>query len=252
MNAYLTVNRAADTLSGMVKNKTEGHVTESMKQLLPSIEMMQLLFPDWTFKTCRLTHPNLDYISSNCKQLFGYSSDMVGQMGQQQLFRFIPEEDCEDMYNGLLFMQNFYHDHSPADFHKLRAVMLYRFVKPDGTIITVRDEKASLQMKDSKYLYYTMYKDVSHEVPFTGVKLAFYSKAGGQKIAEYRPAGTDAQLSSREGELLLLIRSGLSTKEMAWQMNISHHTVRNIRQRMFEKFRVSNSIELINNTRHII
>jgi DNA-binding CsgD family transcriptional regulator len=50
----------------------------------------------------------------------------------------------------------------------------------------------------------------------------------------------------------LLIRSGLSTKEMAWQMNISHHTVRNIRQRMFEKFKVSNSIELINRTLNIL
>ena len=54
------------------------------------------------------------------------------------------------------------------------------------------------------------------------------------------------QISKRETELVALIRKGLRTKEIADQLKISHHTVRNIRQRMFEKYNVNNSIELLN------
>lgn len=251
MNARLPLNRAAETLSKLVKTKIEGRQVASLQQILPSIEMMQLIFPEWTFKTCRLTHPNLGFISSNCQQLFGYKRDILTEMDQKQLYDFVPEEDCEDLYNSVLFLQNFYSEQKPDDFHKLRSVMHYRFIRRDGAIITLRDEKAALSLGHSNYLYYTIYKDISRETAFNGVKLSIYSNVTGEKITEFRRAANEPQLSDREGELLLLIRSGLTTKEMAWQMNISHHTVRNIRQRMFEKFSVSNSIELINKTAHI-
>jgi DNA-binding CsgD family transcriptional regulator len=250
MNARLPLNRAAETLSSLVKTKTDGREVKSLQQILPSIEMMQLIFPEWTFKTCRLTHPNLDFISSNCQQLFGYKRDLMSEMDQKKIYDFVPEEDCEDLYNSILFLQNFYSDQHPDSFHQLRSVMQYRFIRHDGTVITLRDEKASLKMGQSNYLYYTIYKDVTRETTFSGVKLSIYSNVTGAKITEFRRPAAVAQLSEREGELLLLIRSGLTTKEMAWQMNISHHTVRNIRQRMFEKFNVSNSIELINKTAH--
>jgi DNA-binding CsgD family transcriptional regulator len=252
MDPRLPVSRAAETLGALVKAKTAGRPVQSLQQLLPSIQMMQYICPEWTFKTCRLTHPELGFISSNCQQLFGYKPDRMTQMGQNDLYAYVPEEDCEELYNCLLFLQNFYSDQKPEDFHKVRSVMQYRFIRRDGTIINLRDEKAAVSMGESNYLYYTMYKDVSREVLFSGIKLSVYSNITGEKITEYRRPTSQANLSDREGELLLLIRGGLTTKEMAWKMNISHHTVRNIRQRMFEKFNVSNSIELINKTAHII
>lgn len=45
-----------------------------------------------------------------------------------------------------------------------------------------------------------------------------------------------------------MIRKGLRTKEIADQLKISHHTVRNLRQRIFEKYNVNSSIELLNKT----
>lgn len=250
MNPHLPVNRAAEALSALVKHKTVGNPVNSLQKILPSIDMMQHLFPEWTFKTCRLTHPDLGFISSNCQQLFGYKRDRMTDMDANDIYSYMPEEDCEDMYNSLLFLQNFYRDQQPENIHKVRSVMQYRFIRRDGSIITLRDEKASVQMGGPDYLFYTVYKDISREVSFNGVKLSIYSNVTGEKITEYRRPN-ELQLSEREGELLLLIRSGLTTKEMAWQMHISHNTVRNIRQRMFEKFKVTNSIELINKTVHI-
>lgn len=67
-----------------------------------------------------------------------------------------------------------------------------------------------------------------------------------EKLAEFRPATQYIRLSKRETELVGLLRKGLRTKEIADQLKSSHHTVRNIRQRMFEKYNVNNSIELLN------
>lgn len=251
MNPYLPVHRASQTLMKLVREKTAGHPAESIEQILPSITMIQQVFPEWTFKTCRLTHPNLDFISSNCRQLFGYNSDHMGQMGQHELYEHVPEEDCEDLYNSILFMQNFYSDKSAEDIHKIRAVMHYRFIRKDGSVILLRDEKASIQLNNATQLYYAVYKDISREMLFSGVRLAIFSNTTGEKLAEYKPVSKMWQLSDREGELLRFIRSGLTTKEMAWQMNISPHTVRNLRQRLFEKFSVSSSIDLLNKTAHL-
>jgi len=46
--------------------------------------------------------------------------------------------------------------------------------------------------------------------------------------------------------LLSFIKQGLSTKEIAWHLNISPNTVRNIKSKLFEKYNVGNSIELLN------
>ena len=41
---------------------------------------------------------------------------------------------------------------------------------------------------------------------------------------------------------------GLTTKEIAAHLNISNNTVRNIKSRMFAKYKVNNTIELLNRT----
>ena len=96
-------------------------------------------------------------------------------------------------------------------------------------------------------LYYALYRDVTQERTFAGVKMELFRQ--GQtlsKVKDYKPSAERTQLSKREEELVTLIKQGLSTKEIAWQLSISPNTVRNIKSKLFEKFNVSNSIELLN------
>lgn len=71
-----------------------------------------------------------------------------------------------------------------------------------------------------------------------GINDFYQQDVSQEKLAEFRRQ--HLRLSKRETELVGLIKKGLRTKEIADQLKISHHTVRNIRQRMF------NSIELLN------
>jgi two-component system, NarL family, response regulator NreC len=52
-------------------------------------------------------------------------------------------------------------------------------------------------------------------------------------------------LTAKEREVLSLVSSGLTTKEIAVQLHISHHTVESHRKNLLRKCRAKNSAELI-------
>jgi DNA-binding NarL/FixJ family response regulator len=52
-------------------------------------------------------------------------------------------------------------------------------------------------------------------------------------------------LSKREEEIARLVASGLSNREVAQRLSLSHHTVKNYLFRVFEKLGISTRIELV-------
>jgi DNA-binding CsgD family transcriptional regulator len=138
----------------------------------------------------------------------------------------------------------------PEEHVQYRAIFHYRFKKPNGQYMYLYDEKAALHLRGSGNLYYVLMRDITNERPFTGVKVELLQQEGQvfNKIREYKPSAQRKALSKREQELVSLMRQGLSTKEIAWYLNISQNTVRNIKSKMFEKYNVNNSIELLNMT----
>ena len=87
------------------------------------------------------------------------------------------------------------------------------------------------------------------EAVFSGVKIEIYKNEDSlKKIVEYKPSAARNKLSNRENDLVGLIKKGLTTKEIASQLSISHNTVRNIKSKLFEKYSVNNTIELLNMT----
>lgn len=115
-----------------------------------------------------------------------------------------------------------------------------------GTSI-LHDEKATLVTESGKIINYSLIRTMPEEMVFSGVKPEIY-KLGElfEKVSEYKPSATKNKLSNRENDLMRLSKKGHTTKEIAWQLSISHNTVRNIKSKLFEKFSVNNSIELLN------
>ena len=69
-------------------------------------------------------------------------------------------------------------------------------------------------------------------------------KTGEIVTSSFIPA--EKQLTKREKEILLLIRQGLLSKEIAGKLNISIYTVNNHRKNILEKLNVDNIIEAMN------
>jgi two-component system nitrate/nitrite response regulator NarL len=63
------------------------------------------------------------------------------------------------------------------------------------------------------------------------------------KSVSSAPAGVLAGLTSREREVLTLVATGLSNKQVALQLNLHERTVKHHLTRIFVKLNVSNRME---------
>jgi DNA-binding CsgD family transcriptional regulator len=52
----------------------------------------------------------------------------------------------------------------------------------------------------------------------------------------------------KEREVLALVSMGLTTKEIAGKLNLSHHTIESHRKNLLRKYAAKNSAELIHKT----
>jgi len=220
---------------------------ENKEEVLELFDSIYKLFPRWVIAICPMAHPDIYYVSENAPHVFGYSSDyLIKHARMEKFFAHVHESDHADLYDCFSYMRAYLQSIPPAEHQEFRTVLHYRFRKPNGQYIYLHDEKATLNLRGGN-LYYVLFRDVTEEKTFHGVKAElFRQKQSLVKIDEYKPRATRNPLSKREKELLSFIKQGLSTKEIAWHLNISPHTVRNIKSKLFEKYNVGNSIELLN------
>lgn len=234
-------------------NYLERHIllagAESREEVLELLDSTRLLFPHWAIMTCPVMHPDLHYVSKNAALVFGYSWEYLKANSKiEKFFSHIHEDDQKDLYDCYSYLHKYLEAIHPEEHLTSRAVLNYRFRRADGQYMHIHDEKATLQLGGASKFYYALFQDLS-ERPFTGVKIEIFKQDPVlKKIVEYKPSASKTNLSKREQELVSLIRQGLSTKEIAWNLEISHHTVRNIKSKLFEKYNVSSSIELLNMT----
>lgn len=241
------LERTASKLTNYIEKYVTLAGTEKREEVMGLFDRTQLLFPHWGIMTCPIMHPELYYISQSCPFVFGYSHQyLINNSRMEKYFTHIHEDDQQDLYDCFAYLHDFL-EKTPPDEHPIhRAVFTYRLRKANGQYMHLHDEKASLYLPGSGNLYYSLFQDIT-ERPFTGVKIELFRQSNqSRKIEEFRPASRRTLLSKREQELVTLIRQGLSTKEIAGSLHISHHTVRNIKSKLFQKYNVNNSIELLN------
>lgn len=223
--------------------------TEKREEVFALFDNMRLFFPHWIIMTCPVMHPDIHYISDNFQSILGHGDDFVMNSSPEKFFDYVHEDDKEDLHSCLNFAHDLLESVPPEQHCDYRLVFYYRFKKRNGQFMYVHDEKASLYLPGSGNLYYALLRDLTTDKQFTGVKIEVFKQDRTlDKIKEYKPSANRNALSKREGQLVTLIKQGLSTKEIAWHLNISHHTVRNIKSKLFEKLNVNNTVELLNMT----
>jgi DNA-binding CsgD family transcriptional regulator len=250
MNREFALKRTSDKAIAYIENYVRLVGADKKEHVLELFDNMHRFFPQWVISTCPVMHPNIHYVSGNAPFVFGYSIDyLIGHSRIEKFFQHIHEADQEDFHECISTMQDFLEGLQPEEHHLYRFIFHYRFRRENGQYIHLHDEKASLHLPDAGNLYYALFRDITTDRAFTGVKAEIFKQEETvRKIKEFRPSLERNALSKREAQLITLIKQGLSTKEIAWHLAISHNTVRNIKSRLFEKYNVNNSIELLNMT----
>jgi DNA-binding CsgD family transcriptional regulator len=240
-------------MAGKLAHYIEQNVTlagaEKKEEVLELFDSMGRLFPHWVIMTCPVMHPDMHYVSKNAPYVLGHDDIDLMNRSIEKYFDFVHEADQEDLHSCFAHAHEFL-ESLPSDLHhEYRLIFHYRFKKQNGQYIYVHDEKAVLNLPGSGNLYYVLLRDITAEKNFNGVKVEILKQEYTlSKIKEYKPSADRNMLTKREGELVTLIKQGLSTKEIAWYLKISHNTVRNIKSKLFEKYNVNNAIELLNIT----
>lgn len=244
-----TLRRMEDRLTTYIQSYVTLAGAEKREEVLDLFDKMHLLFPHWVIMTCPVMHPDIHYISKNCSYLFGDSTASLTNQSVASYFQQVHDADQEDLYRCYDFIHDLFESVPPELHYQYRCFYYYRFNKGKGQYMYLHDEKAVLHLKGSGNLYFALFKDITAEKSFSGVKAEVYKQGHVlEKISEYKPSTERSMLTKREGELVTLIKQGLSTKEIAWSLKISHNTVRNIKSKLFEKYNVTNAIELLNMT----
>lgn len=246
MHSHLLLARRVNHIISFL-NPDHTEAEEIDDEIIHTLSNLHKIFPSWAICTCRFMHSNFFYVSDNFGSLLGLDELHTASFQMEDFFSRLHPADMEDFSNSVHILNDLLQKEDPEEHHKFRFVFNYRVQRKDGIYISVHDEKAMIRLRNNQYLYYMLLRDISHEMPFSGFKITAYKEGYSEKVLEYHAAGqTSNQLTPRESELIPLMRQGLSIKEAAAFLGISPNTVRNMRQKLFEKFQVNNIIELLN------
>lgn len=136
--------------------------------------------------------------------------------------------------------------------NRYRQVFQMRVLNAAGEYVNVVSRHQVLREdKSGKAWIILGIMDIAPDQSFTGrVKRSVIDRETGEILMnEVKPEGR--QLTSREKEILLLIREGLLSKEIAAQLNLSIYTVNNHRKNILVKLDVDNIMEAINTARDL-
>lgn len=247
MNTALTIAKQTDQILAYI-NPNLPQQEDIQEEILHTLQNMQRIFPRWVICTCRFMQKGFFYVSDNYEQVLGFSADNIAEkMLPEVFFGRVHPMDIDHFLHCVNLSSGFMQKTEQEELHLYRYVFQYRFQHADGRYLHVQDEKAMLRLKNGFALHYFLLRDISQETAFSGVKLTVFKDGMGEKkIMDYNAASKLGYLTSREAEVIPLMRQGLSVKEIAWHLGISPNTVRNMRQRLFGKFQVNNAIELLN------
>ena len=214
------------------------------QRISQTLSFVEQLYPDQVLMLCNRSHPKLQYVGSNCRHIFGFEKEEFQRFRVQDFFARIHGEDVE----GLQQCFEFINSAEPYDPVTHRFVFHYRFKCRTGSYIHVRDEKLAIESEKGKYIYFTMFKNISNHEKFFHVKLNIlqYNQGDVMKVYTFDPRHADHSITPRQNEIIKLIIKGFSTQEIADRLHVSVNTVKNHKQALFRKVNVKSSVELIN------
>jgi DNA-binding CsgD family transcriptional regulator len=223
---------------------------ENEQNVVSSLRLVEQIFPDQALMLCNRSHPKLQYVSRNSKDILGVSPQDFCTLSVYDFFKLVHPADLK----GLQQCFDFMNDAEPYDPATHRFVLYYRFRDSNGKYIHMRDEKLAIKNENKKYIYFTLFKKLNLEQKFFNVKLDIhqFSKGNLIKVYSYNPRQPDNFITPRQNDIIKLIIQGLSNQEIADQLNLSVNTIKNHKQVLFRRTNVRSSVELASYARDMI
>lgn len=190
-----------------------------------------------------------DFASGNFSLIFGYdpvSIETIREQGDLLEERIHPDDRLQlveyQIEHGL-----FIYSLPPEERNEYQQIFQYRMLNAHGEYVNVISRQQVVEKDRSGKAWIIMgIMDISpDQILSKTIKRTVVNRETGE-IVPPRQVLSGKHLTRREKEILLLIRQGFLSKEIADKLNLSIHTVNNHRKNILEKLGVGNVIEAMN------
>lgn len=190
-----------------------------------------------------------DFASESFSHLFGYDPEKIATIQKQGDFleeRIHPEDKrqlIEYQIEHSLFIYSL-----PSEYRNdYRQIFQLRMLNAKEQYVNVVSRHQVIQTdKNGKAWIVMGVMDIAlDQLPTRHVKRTVVNIKTNEILTSL-PVPIERQLTKREKEILLLIRQGYLSKEIADKLNLSIYTVNNHRKNILEKLNVDNAIEAVN------
>lgn len=190
------------------------------------------------------------FASGNFEGIFGYDSrklDTLEEQGDYLESRIHPD-DLSRLKSMQIDLSRFIYDLPPEERNSYKNIFTYRILNAKHKYINVTSKHHVLETSlDGKaWLILGIMDIASDQKPLDGIARTVLNLKSGEMFSPGCMRESKSLLTCREIEILQFIKNGLLSKEIAYKLGISIHTVSIHRQNILRKLEVQNSIEAIN------
>lgn len=194
-----------------------------------------------------------DFASDHFSHIFGYNPAWIKTIRKQGdlLEERIHPDDREQLIEYQIEHGQFIYSLPVGERNDYQQTFQYRMLNSKGQYINVISRQQVIEKdKNGKAWIIMGIMDISpDQSSFEKIKRTVINRKTGEILSSVSTF-TDKQLTNREKEILLLIRQGFLSKEIADKLKLSIYTVNNHRKNILAKLNVANSIEAINSAQH--
>ena len=190
-----------------------------------------------------------DFASDNFAHIFGYNPMWIKTIRKQGdlLEERIHPDDRAQLIEHQIEHGEFIYSLPPEKRNDYQQIFQIRMLNARQQYVNVISRHQVIQ-KDKKGKAWMIMgvMDLSpDQTPAERVKRTVINRKTGEILAA-AIIPVEQQLTNREKEILILIRQGFLSKEIAYKLNLSIYTVSNHRKNILAKLQVDNVIEAIN------
>ncbi len=189
-----------------------------------------------------------DFASPAFSTLFGYKPEWLNSIQKQGDFfeDMAHPDDLDELIKMQIDHSRFIYSLAPENRNDYSNTYQFRMRNSQKKYLNVMSRQRVIQ-QDRNGKAWIILGELSilpDQRPLNAVQAMTVNLKTGQLIC-HRPDAGQSLLSERELEVLELVRSGLSSKEIAGRLCISLNTVNNHRKNILRKLQVANSFEAI-------
>jgi len=189
------------------------------------------------------------FITYNFEELFGFNRDGLKQEGNEYFDKRVHPDDFKVlMRNGVCaFKYILAHKEKCKEY---KFINEYRIRNKERKYIRVIEQHQILEVdkRGNPWLSISVWDVSPDQSPFQGVRTHMLNCRTGENYSLHdlvEAASMELLLSTREVEILKLVKEGLLSKEISDKLCISVHTVNTHRQKILMKLNANNSMEAI-------